>query len=373
MISLNLYDPLLVGNGPLGNYTLPFRSTWQRSIARLGGFKLGSATVTANEMTPGEMGEFFRYGLVREIREMAGGQMTWQGIVTHMEWTHRGDVFIADVAPLVNARRALYRRLFDNLLTNGSAESGAWTAYNGATVTQSTSWVADGTYSCKIVVADAVKRGAIIQTGIAISANVVYTFVARMNILSGSWAIEAFRSDNDARLVRFDSAGQIGNIMATFNIPATNTYAGYIYLRVSSIPAAGAGTCYLDGAVFKMADAPADTGWQTDVQSLAIYGRKEWIDLWGGLSYQAANARVASDLVLSAWPQPDVSTSGSTRPIAVDPREDKLSIVFAGYWVTLNWIYTKLSGSAAASALVSTLAGYQSERGEPGPSLRMAR
>ena len=109
-----------------------------------------------------------------------------------------------------------------------------------------------------------------------------------------------------------------------------------------------------------------DTEWQTAMQSLAIYGRKEWIDLWGGLSYQAANARVASDLVLSAWPQPDVSTSGSTRPIAVDPREDKLSIVFAGYWVTLNWIYTKLSGSAAASALVSTLAGYQSEYIVPG-------
>lgn len=359
-ISLNLFQSLLAGNAPLGDYTTLLGPTWRRSIARRGGFKIGTVNLTVKDLTPGEMGDFFRFGLLREIREIGGGAQTWQGIITRMEWTHRGDVFSMDLANMYNARRALYRRLFDNLLTNGSAESGAWSAYNSATVTQSTEWIADGNYSCKIVVADAVKRGAFIQTGIAISAEVVYQFAARMNITSGSWAVEAYRSDNDGRLARFDSAGQSGDVIATFTIPVTNTYAGNIYIRVSSIPAAGAGTCYVDGAVFKLADMPADTGWKTDTRSIALYGRREWIDLWGGISYQAANARIESDLALSAWPQPDIPTSGVTRKVAVDPNEDRLTIVFAGYWTTLNWLHTLSTVSGTASALVTALAGYQS-------------
>ncbi len=366
MISLNLYDPLLVGNGPVGNYTVPFGATWRRSIARLGGFKIGSVALTANELTADEMGEFFRYGLLRELREVAGGQLTWQGLVTHMEWTHGGDVYIADIEPLVNARRALYRRLYDNLLTNGSAESGAWAAYNGATVTQSTEWIADGSYSCKVVVADAVQRGAIIQSNIAILSGIAYTFSARLHVLSGTWTIAIRRSDNDSLLVNFKTSGAVGDVVANLTIPATNTYEGNVYILIRTSSGSTAGTCYFDAAIFKAADTPSDTGWQTDTQSLAIHGRKEWIDLWGGMSYEAATARVASDLALSAWPQPDVSASGSTRQIAVDPKEDKLSIVFGGYWITLNWIYTRLIGSAPASTLVTTLAGYQSEYIVPG-------
>ncbi len=361
-IALNLFDPLLVGNGHLGNYIEPFKSTWRRSIARQCGFKIGTVDLTAKELTPGEMGDFFRYGLMREIREMGGGLLSWQGIVAAMEWQHKGDVFWIDINTMFNARRALYRRLFDNLLTNGSAESGAWTAYNGATVTQSTEWVADGTYSCKIVVPDAIKRGAMIsQASITISAQTGYQFTGRMNIVSGSWSIEARRIDTDARLARYETAGQTGNLIASLAIPATNDYAGNIYLRVTTINEAGAGTCYVDAATFKPNDQPADTGWKQDTASIAVYGRKEWIDLWGGLSGEAANARVTSDLLLSSWPQPDVLANGGTRQIAVDPREDKLKIMFAGYWTTLNWLYTRFIGSDTASNLVRTLAGYQTD------------
>jgi len=360
-ISLILYERLLSGGSSLGEYTAPFAATWRRSKARLGGCKIGSVSLTTADLTSREMGELFRHGLLREVRELGGGRLTWQGVITRMEWTHQGDVFISDINTMSNARRALYRRLFDNLLINGSAESGAWASFNGATVTQSAEWVTDGVYSCKIVVADAVKRGAMIQTGIAITANVVYVFTARMKIVSGSWAIEAYRSDNNARLVRYDSAGAIGTIVPTFTIPDTNAYTGSIYLRVSSIPAAGAGACYLDAAVFKGADQPSDTGWQVDANAVRYYGRKEQIDLWGGLSAAAADSHVALDLVETAWPQPDTPTSGTTRQAEVDPKNDKLSIVFAGYWITLNWIYTRLTGSAAASALVNTLVGYQAD------------
>lgn len=358
-VTLKLHDPLLAGNKPIGDYTPIFRRTWRRSIARRCGFKIGTVELTGADLTASEMGEFFRFGLMREIRESGGARVSWQGIVTRLQWTHQGDVFTTDLTTMYNARRALYRRLFDNLLTNGSAESGAWAAWNGATVTQSTEWVSDGTYSCKIVVADSVVRGCFLQTSIPIVDGVAYSFSGSTNILSGGMRIDARRQDNNQLLAGFSSGGQLGNVVATFTIPADNTYAGLIYLIAVNIHTMGASTFYIDGAIFKQADAPADTGWSEDARSRAVYGRRESIELWGGMSNAAANAHVASDLSLSAWPQPDVPPQNVTRAAAIDPREDKLTIAFAGYWATLNWIYTRSTGSGQASALVRTLAGYQ--------------
>jgi hypothetical protein len=303
---------------------------------------------------------------MREIRELGGGRLTWQGVITHMEWTHQGDVYIQDINPISNARRAMYRRLFDNLLTNGSAESGAWTVAVGggvtgsgsATTSQSTEWVADGTYSCKIISTGGV-HGADIATSVTIVANVAYSATVKLHVLSGSWRVAINRVDTDAKIVATSTHNAVGDQTINLVIPDTNIFAGAVRFRVTS--EGGAGTVYGDAAVLKPADAPADTGWLLDASSIHLYGRKELVDLWGGLSYQAANAQVASDLVLTAWPQPDTSTSGSTRQAAVDPKEDKLAIVFGGYWLTLNWIYTHLTGTAGASTLVHTLAGYQSD------------
>jgi hypothetical protein len=361
-LSLNLFQPLLQGSVPLGDVTPIYGPTWRRSIARRGGFKIGTVNLTTADLTPGEMGDLFRYGLMREIQEQCGGAMTWQGFLSRMEWTHKGDVYSIDLTQMFNTRRALYRRLFDNLLTNGSAESGAWSAWRSATVTQSTEWVADGQYSCKIVSNGAVLSGAIIQT-VAITAGVAYTFSARMRILSGTWAVLT-----DAPHVgsTFESNGAAGDVIATFTIPDTNTYTGNVDIQVWSRSSGGGGTCYVDGAVFKAADQAADTGWQSDTWSQQVYGRKELIELWGGMSHAAANARVLSDLTLSAWPQPDVPTSGSTRQLAVDPGEDKITLVFSGYFATLNWLHTLITSGGTASNLVSTLSGYQSEYILPG-------
>jgi hypothetical protein len=359
-LALNLFQPLLQGLAPLGDYTAVFGPTWRRSISRRGGFKIGTVNLTTRDITPDEMVRFFRYGLMCEIQETCG-TLSWQGFISRLEWTHQGDVYSIDLANMYNARRALYRRLFDNLLSDGSAEVSSWTVYNGATVTQSSEWVADGSYSCKIVVFDAVVRGAYIQSTLTIVAGIAYSFTARMNILSGGWRLQARRSDNNQLIAEFNSGDQSGNVIASFSIPANNAYAGNIYLLAVNVHTIGPGTCYIDAAVFKPADQPADTGWISDETSWLVYGRREWIDLWGGMSDAAANAHVLVDLRRSAWPQPDVPLSGATRAIAVDPKEDKLSLVFSGYFATLNWILTRHTGSASASALVRQITALQSD------------
>lgn len=367
-LSLELRDPLLAGNATIGDYTVPFRRTWRRSIARVCGFKLGSVDLTTADLPVEAMGEMFTYGLLREIREQGGGQLTWQGFITAMEWQHRGDTFTIDIGPVANAQRALFRRVFDSLLANGSAESGAWTVYNGATVTQSTDWVMDGLYSCKIVApAPAAIRGARISgAGYALTvvAGQAYSAGVNLNVQSGSWRVSINRADNDQSLAYFSTNGAPGLFTVSLTIEKTNGYAGTVDFRITSEGAVG--TVYADGAYFKVADLDADTGWQTDKVSIGTYGRKEEIDLWGGLSYQAANGRIASQLIDRAWAQPDVVTQGSTRTIAVNPSEDRLSITFGGYWTTLNWRYGPRQTSGASSAQVQALVGLQNQYLVPG-------
>ena len=140
-----------------------------------------------------------------------------------------------------------------NLLTNGSAESGAWPAFNGATVTQSTDWTAGdgGTYSCKIVVNDAVKRGAIISdAAIAIVAGVPYVFTLNLNVIVGSFIVEIVRSDNGVQLAFDGSYRELGEVRASLSIAAANAYTGNAFLRIYSVVSDGPATCYADNAIF---------------------------------------------------------------------------------------------------------------------------
>ena len=368
MISLGLFDPLPTGNQPLGDYTKPFKATWRRSIARICGFKIGSVSATTKDLSVAEMAELFEYGLLRELREQGGGRLTWQGVITAMDWQHKGDTYTIDLNNMANAQRAIYRRVFDSLLADGSAESGAWTVYNGATVTQSTDWLTDGLYSCKIVVADTTIRGARISgAGYALTIVAGQAYAAGVSLYvpgGGSWRVSINRADNDQSLAYFSTNGTPGHYTVSLTIDKTNAYAGGVDFRITS--ESSAGTIYADNAYFKPADLDADTGWQIDPESIKVYGRKELIDLWGGLSYQAANARVASDLLANGWPQPDVATQGSTRMIATDPTEDKLDITFAGYWTTLNWLYGQRLTSGQSGSQVATLAALQSQYIVPG-------
>lgn len=360
-VNLQLYDSVPANNGLIGDYTQPFAPTWRRSIASIGGFKLGTVDLTTNELSPAEMRELFTFGLMREIREYAGGSETWRGFITAMEWTHRGDIYVLDMANVVNARRAFYRRIFDSLLTNGSAESGAWTAKNGATVTQSTDWLTDGQYSCLITVADNVQRGAIIQSSVTISDGIAYECTADLNVVSGHWKLKARRTDNGEVIALFDTGGSTGVMTAHFTIQEANTYAGTISIELETVAADGPGQVYADGVKFKRADLPTATGWHTNAESILVFGRREQIDLWGGLSASAAYNRIRADLIKSFWPKTDIVSSNSTRQRSVSDREDRLSIVFGGYWLTLNWLYTTLLGSQSASSTVAALAALQSQ------------
>lgn len=357
MISLNLFDPLLYGNTILGDYSVLFNPTWRRTIRRRGGFHIGTAEITSQDWTRAEMEDFFRYGMLREVREGYGGQETWRGFVAKMEYSRGGYLYTNDITRMSNAVKVVYTRIFDNLLTNGSGESGAWASYGGGTVTQVTTWRADGLYSIRIQSAGGIE-GATIQSTIAVAANQSYLIEGRINLVSGSWRISANRADNDASLAFFSTrGGPAGDYAVSMTIPATNTYAGNVDLRITS--EAAVGDLYADAFSFRAAPIPnTQTGWYEDALSITVHGRKEMAILEVGKTSAAANAEAQSWLLRWAWPQPYPPNNYTALS---QPQEDKLTITFAGYWATLNWLTIPMGiDTGTMASLVTSIVNLQS-------------
>lgn len=357
-----LYNSIKRGNAQLWGVTDRINATWRRSKRAIGGYWLGTCEYQG---TRDDLLEMFQEGMMREIREDVGGLITWQGFIAEQQLTLDGVTYIRSMVDQSNAVKCLYTRIGDNLLSNGGAESGAWVVCTGvggttgaATVTQSTTWVNTGTYSCKIVSPSGIE-GARIQAGgysIVITANTAYEITGVVNAVSGSWRISCNRADTDASLCFDSTRGALGERSIKMNIPATNTYAGTVDLRVTS--EAGAGTCYGDSFVFNLAPFQSQTGWTIDANSIAEYGRMELATLEVAMSSAAANAKAATLLKKLAWPKAlppnEFTTIGAELTAnSTEATRDKLSLTVHGYVHTLQNLYTLQANSAAASAHVT--------------------
>src|SRR5579859_7888082 len=141
-INLTLLDTIKHGSGQRANMTSRMAAGWRRGIRSVGGFWIGTSPYIA---TVEEMIELFLYGLAFEIQETIGGLMTWQGFICQMDLTLGGIQYTRKWTDIANRVKAIYTKLGDNLFTNGSVETGPWSAYGSpSTCIQSTTWVSDG-------------------------------------------------------------------------------------------------------------------------------------------------------------------------------------------------------------------------------------
>jgi hypothetical protein len=347
-LSLQLYDTPWSGNAPLGDVKARLGKTWRRSIRSVGGFWIGTADYDGPLF---EMRDMFLYGLGREIRETLGGLITWQGFITQLDLTLNGLTYSRNYLTLANRVQAIYSRMGDNLLTNGSAESGIWAAVGApATLLQSTAWVSDGVYSAHIV-ANA-NEGALIQTGIAIVAAQGYDVQLSAKLISGTWKLDIYRTDTNA-VLGSTTTNTAGQQVLRCSISSTNTYAGNIGVHLVSLSAAA--EIYADGASLRTSPIQARTAWLANTSPQGQYGWIENALLLAGMSDDAANAHAQSYLSANAWPRtvpPDVfggKALGQT---------DGLVITFGGYAFEMRNKYTLYGGQTQnASVHVANLVG----------------
>jgi len=334
----------------------PLIPNWRRSIRDPGGDWIGTGDYQGTE---DDSFDFFLTGLTNEIREGALGEETWRGFISEMELTVGKVSWRRSIFDMANAVRSIYSSIGDNMLTNGGGESGPWTAYGGATVTQSTTWRTQGTYSIRIQ-AGAGAQGAYIQQNLSITATTPYDLRVSVKIVSGTWMLAVIRTDTSEALAEVQEA-TVGEVVMTCSVSDTSDYAGTVHIRLETI--GGAGEIYADAAVFQRGPIRAETGWYENALSQAEFGRIENILLRAGMSVSAANDEVQTYLNEHAWPrslpqdQFEVDFFHDVRQAIEAPQ---LSLTCVGYWATLNFRYCRTSGTDDASDHVASLIG-QSE------------
>jgi hypothetical protein len=352
-VSLSLYQGIVSDtDAPLGSVS-PFLKTWRRTWRRIGGPFIGTVQISAEDVGLDWMDDFFEGGIGTELRETAAGEESWRGICAKIEYRRRNSVFVRDISKMVNASRTNYTVIFPDMLTNGSGESGAWVVYNGATVEQSNLYVTHGSYSVKIAVADAAIRGAIVQpTTFSISTGIDYTMRGTVHVLSGSWRVAVNRSDTNESLAFFSTGGDTGDFTFSRTISgASNAYTGSVYFRVTSESVAG--TIYCDNFVFQRNSLPGESGWYSDSDAIAEYGRREEILFRGAMTSQTAADESKRYVVKNARPLPMPPSSLS---IAARLPVDSMTITYAGYWGLFNWRYTTASGTKTRAQWIASLA-----------------
>lgn len=360
--SVVLYNSVKHGGGRRRNITDRIVRTWRRSTRAIGGYWIGTCEF---EGSRDDMLEMFLEGMACEMREDSGGLITWQGYIAEMQLTLDGVQYIRSMVNLANAVKCIYTRIGDTLLTNGGAESSAWIVGNGgigagwtgrAIVTQSTEWVNIGTYSCKIESPGNIEGAWVQGNGyvIPITAGVAYSITGIVNAVSGSWRISCNRADTDASLAFDSTRGALGEKKISITIPATNTYAGMVDLRITS--EGRPGIVYADSFYMGTAAIPSQTGWQIDQESINEYGRCELALLEAAMTSAAANAKVATTLRKQAWPK-TLPPSEFTLVGAdmLGETKDKLTITAHGYCYTLANKYSLTVGTAAASNHVKAI------------------
>jgi hypothetical protein len=345
-VRLTLHNNVQTGGGFLQDATEQLARTWKRTIRDVGGYWLGTARW---EGSPAEMLDVFQNGMQWELRESAGGLMTWQGFLAEMSLTYKGQVYTRSWTDLANRVKAIYSRIGPNLITNNSCEATVWDAIGTpATRERSAAWATEGSYSAHVVT-DAANEGVTIQTAIAIAAAQEYQAHVTVYVESGTWRLEIIASDGS--VIDFAELAGVGQMVLYVGVPPDAYAAQNVALRLYCTDAAG--EIYADAAVFQLAPNRAETSWYPNASSAVEYGVIEHILLQAGMTDTAANALARRYLVDHAWAR-------TLPPATISPDEDadknRLELTFYGYAATLANKYSQQIGADdAASDIVTAI------------------
>lgn len=352
-LKFQLHDPLNPADlatepGYIGDISEQIGRNFRMKKRGRGGWWLATSTWEGDDW---EKLELFIEGLLRELRVMAGSVEIFRCFLATMRLTlPNGDIFERDWTQVANKVKAIYTRIGDNEFTNGSAESSAWADYNTPTTNaQSTTWVTDGTYSNHIV-ANGAGDGAIIQTGISLVANKGKQAQVSVNIITGAWVFEIYRTDTGESLARRVEDAE-GELVLQVSISEDNTYAGTIGARVYLDSSSASGEIYCDAAILQDAPYRAESSWYQSANSQAEFGTKEAILLLAGTSDEAAAATAATELRKRAWAHSLPPTRYADTRMNQGMR---LDLTFCGYVFTLSNTHAT-PGTAAMSSQVAAM------------------
>jgi len=308
----------LTGNGAfVGNYTEVGRG-WQRTIAAVGGYKLGSFYLSEEDLTLRELEAFYSQNLGYRLLEMTFGMESWEGLLYEFRLVKNGREYRRTLDPEWFHNRVIvyysYPQTEDDEQGNLAYDPGGNDGFqdDGQDFGEWETAAGSAAYTIAVTNSDDTRAwgflGAAFTTANADDSIYVYTDEA---LTDAGWSGET----------------------------SGKTPSSY---EVSSVSLAG---------------SRLNTGWSENTDASDEYGEMNYIITRGGTTPEAAESLRDRELAACAWPRGrkmggGVAGGGERR---VQPAVLEVSV--AGCGVTLNWRYQTSNLLRPASNLISTLVG----------------
>ncbi len=342
----------------LGNITPAF-STWKHSIRDIGGCWTADGLIPLRDtagkygMALGPMHDFFANNLAKRIKVTdSGGTAVYEGQITRLELTHRGQVFIRSMANMANYVNVVYSKPGPQLLANGDVEGGAWGDVGTPSTSEtSTDWFSKGTTSMHVVT-DAGAEGLEIEDAVGISTGRAYDCGVTLNIVSGTWTLSVLDDATGDVIASRVSTGT-GKETLFCQVPDTNTIAT---VDVQLTAANAAEECFADGAFLHLSPVAAETGWQIDTVSVDEFGRIEGLFIVGKFTDTEATNKAAGELEDRAWVETEGQDTGITFvAVAGTESPDQLVVTCQGLQWSLDWRHVLLDTADQADNHITNL------------------
>lgn len=334
-VKLSLHNPAQVG-GLIMDATPKFIKDWQRSIRSVGGYWIGYSYLEGSLQ---EKLDLFTNGLMYEIQENVGGQMTWQGFIAEMDLMLNGQTYRRSWSGVANRTKTVYSKIGQNMITNPGCETAAWDAYNTPlTREQSSTWASEGSYSTHVIT-DAEGDGVFVFDDLTVDPEMNYQGRFTVNVISGNWRANLYKTGGSVSDI-VDSCDLLSTGIQVVELGkgAGNSEVTAITMNLFSV--GGGGEIYADAAVFQLSPVRAETSWQDNIQSQSEYGIREEVLLKSGMSDDAALALTTRELARKSWAT--VIPPSSLLPTRLS--ENSLFVTFLGYAFTLSGKNTSLIG-----------------------------
>ena len=315
MYSLGLFQRPTLSEAHVMNLT-QYARNWQRSTRAVGGYWTGSFDLSAENMGRERLTDFYGRSLGYIVREYAGGGLlTWEGYIVEMRLVLDGVEYFTTLLPdwWHNYVKVIY-----TYPDSEDSEQGNL-AYD---VAPGDSFQDDGQdfSEWQTVAGDGVYRIAVTNTDGSVGTAHLGAAFTTTNANDSIVCWEDLELTED---------GWTGSHL-------TKTPTSYkVYNR-------------------ELSGRRTDTGWSENTDSTAEYGRMEYLITLGKVTPHSATLMRNRHLNEFAWPRSRM-VGGVTIPGAQDTGGDRLVVLCAGFWHTLNWRVKGESRVGACDDLINTI------------------
>lgn len=331
----------------LANLT-PLFSSWRHCTRDIGGNWQAEGVIDPNTSDTSEMEQLFLQLLGKRIQVSQGQVDYWEGQITRLELTKRGQTFVRSMENMANHVKVIYSKVGDNLLSAGDVESASWEAYATPDVIATcNNWYAAGSTSmyCQ---ADAANVGMIAGSGLAGSRKMAFDCSMITNVASGPWTLEVVASTNDVIASRETSG--CGRTWLQCQVPDTNLHEDMLVRIISTHDH---DEVYADAAYLRTSGVRSETKWWVNESSKADYGRIEAVYLEREMTDDEADGFAQRKLAELAWPRTKPAERGQTAIEGM--QDDSLIVTCQGTVWSMTWRNARTDGTADADTHMTSL------------------